>query len=321
MTIGKAGRYLQPAVEVHRVDPAEWENHLVKHRLMARGDVEFSDGEWTQALAAIEAPDRPLIQVARHEREDGSSAHQFRAYTSYVHDPERLFGYLDEHDNDERLCAFLDARIEGSTKRKTWIKAPADVFTEQRWGYVYLIGSDRDRFKVGFAADPAKRLAQLQTAHPEPLRILAAVPGTMDDEAYWHRFFASAQTQGEWFDTTGDAVLRDFVSDFLTAGSLMPSWGRLAPVPGSRKPDATLTGMQERMGKNYDLAKALHERHGTGHFSDFLTGLVFNEHDVVPDSPGMEYGLRAAIKAGVAKPNYVMGCVNRGIDDGKVREW
>lgn len=57
--------------------------------------------------------------------------------------------------------------------------------------------------KIGFTAgDPAKRVADLQTACPHELVVLAAIDGCEQDEAIWHSAFAADRVRGEWFHLT-----------------------------------------------------------------------------------------------------------------------
>lgn len=51
--------------------------------------------------------------------------------------------------------------------------------------------------KIGFAKDPQYRLAQLQTGNPEPLVIIALIPGNV--ESYLHQLFEHFRISGEWF--------------------------------------------------------------------------------------------------------------------------
>lgn len=53
--------------------------------------------------------------------------------------------------------------------------------------------------KIGVSVDPWKRLASLQTGNPEPLELLAIMPGSNDLEIGLHRAFGQFMKQGEWF--------------------------------------------------------------------------------------------------------------------------
>lgn len=66
-----------------------------------------------------------------------------------------------------------------------------------------------DRVKIGFTAgDPAKRLADLQTGCPHRLSLLLVVEGGEQDEAEYHKEFATFRVHGEWFQLTVPFLLR-----------------------------------------------------------------------------------------------------------------
>jgi hypothetical protein len=66
--------------------------------------------------------------------------------------------------------------------------------------------------KIGFAADPMRRLAMLQTGNPLPLVLLAAVQGGLKQEQRFHQRFRSHHIRGEWFraDSQLMAVIQRF---------------------------------------------------------------------------------------------------------------
>jgi hypothetical protein len=53
--------------------------------------------------------------------------------------------------------------------------------------------------KIGRAAYPEQRLAQLQIGNPTPLELLATVPGGRGEEYVLHKHFAAFGVGGEWF--------------------------------------------------------------------------------------------------------------------------
>jgi DNA-binding XRE family transcriptional regulator len=53
--------------------------------------------------------------------------------------------------------------------------------------------------KIGHATDPTARVAMLQTAHYEPLRIARVIKGTSAVEKWFHRHFRHLHIRGEWF--------------------------------------------------------------------------------------------------------------------------
>lgn len=66
---------------------------------------------------------------------------------------------------------------------------------------VYFIQVGKDGpVKIGYAADAAIRLQQLQVAHPEPLHLLRTIDGGSKTEAWLHGKFSDHRIRGEWFN-------------------------------------------------------------------------------------------------------------------------
>lgn len=63
---------------------------------------------------------------------------------------------------------------------------------------IYFIRSG-DFVKIGYSIDPWGRMASLQTAHHQPLEMLAVMPGEKTDEREIHRRFRNYRERGEWF--------------------------------------------------------------------------------------------------------------------------
>lgn len=70
------------------------------------------------------------------------------------------------------------------------IRTPQVYFVQDRRGYV----------KIGYAVDPTRRLAGLQTANSGNLSIIRVVDGGKPTERWLHRRFAHCRGRGEWFD-------------------------------------------------------------------------------------------------------------------------
>ena len=70
---------------------------------------------------------------------------------------------------------------------------------------VYFI-RHQGHIKIGKSVDPWKRLASLQTAHYEPLEMLAIMPGSEDLEHGLHRAFGKYMKRGEWFQENGELL-------------------------------------------------------------------------------------------------------------------
>lgn len=68
---------------------------------------------------------------------------------------------------------------------------------------IYFIQSTHGGpIKIGYAANPQKRLNQIQNMSPVPIRMIAAVEGDRRLEFDIHRRFSSQRLYGEWFEPT-----------------------------------------------------------------------------------------------------------------------
>lgn len=98
--------------------------------------------------------------------------------------------------------------------------------------FVYVIQGDPGTpIKIGFAKDPVKRMATLQTGYPWELRLLYVFPGPKALEHRLHRDLDAGRLRGEWFD--GPTVeqwlpfLAALAASFRRAGALggtTPPW-------------------------------------------------------------------------------------------------
>jgi hypothetical protein len=73
-------------------------------------------------------------------------------------------------------------------------------------GYVYIIGSDEDSYKIGHTfKEPQDRLKDLQTATSHQLSLLLSIsvddPRSLEDQL--HHEFRERLVHGEWFALTG----------------------------------------------------------------------------------------------------------------------
>jgi hypothetical protein len=80
-------------------------------------------------------------------------------------------------------------------------------------GFVYAVAGPAAAIKVGFATDIGRRMAELQTASPVELRLIAAIRGTRATEQALHRKLASFRMRGEWFREC-DETLAIIVEEF-----------------------------------------------------------------------------------------------------------
>ena len=65
-------------------------------------------------------------------------------------------------------------------------------------GYIYAIQC-LDNVKIGFSANPERRIACVATTTHAPCTLLGVLPGTMHDERAIHRRLIDWRVHGEWF--------------------------------------------------------------------------------------------------------------------------
>ena len=65
---------------------------------------------------------------------------------------------------------------------------------------VYFLASDATgHVKIGTTRDLDRRVAELTSASPTPLRLLGAIRGDVREERRWHRRHVAGRVGGEWF--------------------------------------------------------------------------------------------------------------------------
>lgn len=69
---------------------------------------------------------------------------------------------------------------------------------------IYLIGRKdngwkADPVKIGYSKNPHKRVSELQTGHPYPLKVRKTLTGTLVDEKRLHRLLRDFNCSREWF--------------------------------------------------------------------------------------------------------------------------
>lgn len=103
------------------------------------------------------------------------------------HTNEILFKKYEEIYSSDIVSDYLKYRIErGEYKPKK--------------GFVYFVINDKNKIcKIGFSLDPQKRLKQIQTGCPYPLRLYRQIEGTYELEKQLHKKFQQYKTNGEWF--------------------------------------------------------------------------------------------------------------------------
>lgn len=87
--------------------------------------------------------------------------------------------------------------------------------SEDDCGSIYFIGNAMDGpIKIGFTSDsnPVRRLAQLQTASPDELRVMGLVHGHKSLERKIHAFIDLHCIRGEWFERKPALTMLDHLS-------------------------------------------------------------------------------------------------------------
>jgi hypothetical protein len=93
--------------------------------------------------------------------------------------------------------------LAGLEERKALIRTQRD---DEELGYVYAI-SDGSAIKIGWSgAHPSSRMAQLQTASPNKLRLVGALLAASHEEGALHARFARHRIRGEWFRPVDEIV-------------------------------------------------------------------------------------------------------------------
>lgn len=77
--------------------------------------------------------------------------------------------------------------------------------------YIYIIGADQPPYKVGISKDPQRRLKNLQTGHPQKLRIHDLKETNAEKtkllESAIHYHLKHHRTHGEWFNMSLENIM------------------------------------------------------------------------------------------------------------------
>lgn len=68
-------------------------------------------------------------------------------------------------------------------------------------GWVYFIRAG-DAVKIGWSADPWRRIREIRTSSSSPAYMLGMARGSKDLERKFHHWFEAQRTHGEWFSAT-----------------------------------------------------------------------------------------------------------------------
>lgn len=79
--------------------------------------------------------------------------------------------------------------------------------------FIYVIASGPNSVKIGYSADPSRRLRELQVGHEKKLILIHAEPVEAERaqlfEKLVHRANRHRRLHGEWFDLTHEQATRE----------------------------------------------------------------------------------------------------------------
>lgn len=83
-----------------------------------------------------------------------------------------------------------------------------------RMSTIYFVqAGDGGLIKIGIADNVVRRMTTIQSMCPQRLRLLATMPGSMQDEEALHNRFLQDRLHGEWF--TPSPELMDFIKEIV----------------------------------------------------------------------------------------------------------
>jgi hypothetical protein len=94
--------------------------------------------------------------------------------------------------------------------------------------YIYFARCQRF-VKIGYAADPYKRIHSMQSGCPYPITLLSFVEGSPIEERAMHSRFRPIHRQAEWFEERGELAqlvraLRDHQGDPAERRDFLHEW-------------------------------------------------------------------------------------------------
>ena len=124
-----------------------------------------------------------------------------------------------------------------------------------KYEMIYFIRQENTGFvKIGYSANPVKRLSTLQVANPNKLYILGIAKGNVDDEwAYQKRYFEYF-VRGEWFDLPDDIIKR--IEKWIPCcekGDIQPSKQTRQILPSDKRLTLKQTNAEKRINIILDI--------------------------------------------------------------------
>ncbi|RJP47920.1 MAG: GIY-YIG nuclease family protein [Anaerolineaceae bacterium] len=162
---------------------------------------------------------------------------------------------------------------------------------------IYFISAG-GRIKIGSSVNPEVRVADIQSILPDPLTVIAIVPGTRAFERAIHRRLKHKRTRGEWFIDCDE--VRRSISSIVEMG---PSAIGLGAMPESQPREIGAPKACSQDGAVVSLARLLHP------MSRRAIDRLAAEAGVSP-----RIALRAASAIAVSADNYFRLCCAMGFD-------
>jgi hypothetical protein len=139
--------------------------------------------------------------LARESKREARRTRQMA--DSYQREAVALRGLLSRHASQEEVLDCLEREAAersavGGTPRLRALIPPET-------GGVYAFQAGRF-VKIGRSNNIAKRLAALQTSHPQVMKLVAVLSPDTDQETAFHKQFASCRAYGEWFYLRGSLL-------------------------------------------------------------------------------------------------------------------
>ncbi len=123
-----------------------------------------------------------------------------------VHDPDHPVLWVPQGQGLEAYNKLHEKRLQSVGLGGSAALDPAEpsdrLTSSPHPGFVYFIGraDGEGLVKIGYSADPQRRLGDLQTGSPVELAIIDTVPGSEDFEQELHARLSANRRHGEWFE-------------------------------------------------------------------------------------------------------------------------
>lgn len=115
---------------------------------------------------------------------------------------------------------------------------------------IYFVRSGNKFVKIGTTDNLSRRLHELQTGSPLPLKLMATLNGSFSTEASLHSLFSKYRYNREWFK------LSDEIKWFIRTIQINPNMSNIKSIyMESQK--LRLLEKANRLGKNHKLTKRI----------------------------------------------------------------